>query len=460
MIASNLATLKLLFLRVSIFDFIQSIYDRLEGSGIGGYFQGTTPVFMVRDVELINKILIKDFSHFHDHGFLVDTEVNPLEGHLFNMEGQKWRALRNKLSPTFTSGKLKWMLPQMSECADQLVQVLQKETHGEDVLIRDYLSRFSIDVISSCAFGLEGGALKDPDCEFRKMAKKIFRPSGIMRVKNTFRLFFPKTANWLKMKLIDPEVNDFFFNLTRQAFEHRLKTGLRRNDFVDLLLQLKQKGWVDYEPEEDEEKEEKDHVEVDPDTKLVLTDGLLAAQSFIFLIAGLENIAVSISLVLFLLSRHQDAQEKARQEVKRVAEKHRGHFSYDALKEMVYLECCITEALRLYPPAVGLFHHCTKDYLLEDGQTIKKGTTVIIPSYSMQRDPQYFQDPDEFQPERFLDDHNVPSNVYLPFGAGPRVCIGEKPSVCKEYFTSYYINYYLLITLHQLLHIVSYTGNG
>ncbi|KAL1123515.1 hypothetical protein AAG570_002592 [Ranatra chinensis] len=381
---------------------------------------------MVRDVELINKILIKDFSHFHDHGFLVDTEVNPLEGHLFNMEGQKWRALRNKLSPTFTSGKLKWMLPQMSECADQLVQVLQKETHGEDVLIRDYLSRFSIDVISSCAFGLEGGALKDPDCEFRKMAKKIFRPSGIMKIKNTFRIFFPKTANWLKMKLIDPEVNDFFFNLTRQAFEHRLKTGLRRNDFVDLLLQLKQKGWVDHEAEEDEEKEEKDHIEVDPDTKLELTDGLLAAQSFIFLAAGWENTASVVSFTLLLLSRHQEAQAKAREEVAQIKRKYGGEFSYLAIKDMVYLDACVSESLRMFSPAVAIFHSCTKDYTLDDGLVIKKGTPVVVPTNAIQRDEVYFEDPDLFLPERFLEGDGKLPDAFLPFGAGPRVCIARR----------------------------------
>ncbi|KAL1123529.1 hypothetical protein AAG570_002606 [Ranatra chinensis] len=381
-----------------------------------------SPAFAALDPDLINRILIKDFSHFHDHGFSVDTDVNPLEGHLFNMEGQKWRALRNKLSPTFTSGKLKWMLPQISECADRLVQVLQKETHGEDVLIRDYLSRFAIDVLASCAFGVEGGALKDPDCEFRRMATKIFVPSWPMRFKAILRIFFPNLITRLKMVMIEPEVNDFFFNITRQAFEHRLKTGLRRNDFVDLLLQLKQRGWVECEPEDEEEKEDNDQEGIDPDTKLELTDGLLAAQSFIFLAAGWENTASTIGFTLLLLARNQEAQDRARAEIADVKKKYGGEITYAALKDMVYLEACLSESLRMYPPIFGMVRKCNKDYILEDGLVVEKGTGVFVPISSIQMDQAYFPDPERYMPERFLEENGT--NVYLPFGAGPRICIG------------------------------------
>ncbi|KAL1123531.1 hypothetical protein AAG570_002608 [Ranatra chinensis] len=78
------------------------------------------------------------------------------------------------------------------------------------------------------------------------------------------------------------------------------------------------------------------------------------------------------------------------------------------------------QVLRFFPPGVGLFHYCTKEYILEGGQMFEKGTVLIAPSYSMQRDLQYFHDPDKFQLERFLDHHNVPSNVFLAFTAGPK----------------------------------------
>lgn len=89
----------------------------------------------------------------------------------------------------------------------------------------------------------------------------------------------------------------------------------------------------------------------------------------------------------------------------------------------------ILESMRLYPPAGSLFRECTKDYVFEDlGVKIEKGTGVLIPVGGLQRNPDYFPNPDIFQPERFLPEEKAKREqfAYLPFGEGPRICIGKK----------------------------------
>lgn len=82
--------------------------------------------------------------------------------------------------------------------------------------------------------------------------------------------------------------------------------------------------------------------------------------------------------------------------------------------------------MRKYPPTTALIRVCTKHYVIPNSQvSIEAGTQVLIPIHAMQNDPQYFPDPERFQPERFSD-YNANQYVYMPFGEGPRQCIGKK----------------------------------
>lgn len=107
-----------------------------------------------------------------------------------------------------------------------------------------------------------------------------------------------------------------------------------------------------------------------------------------------------------------------------------GSEMYDIIKSMKYLECCMNETLRKYPPLPVLNRKCEKDYKVADSDfVIQKGTPVMIPIFGLQRDPEIYEDPLEFKPERFLNNSsgsNVEGSYYLPFGEGQRVCIGHR----------------------------------
>uniref|UniRef100_A0A0A9YG98 Putative cytochrome P450 6a14 n=1 Tax=Lygus hesperus TaxID=30085 RepID=A0A0A9YG98_LYGHE len=409
---------------------LTKIYYNLEPHKIGGYYVTVNPTIMVRDPEWVQKIYTTDFSHFVDRGIPTDPKNNPLEGHLFLLEGAKWRYMRAKLSPIFTSGKLKWMYGEMRKCVDAFITHLEKTVpFGEDIDMKEDASGFTIEVISSCAFGIESNSIGNPNSEFRVFSKKIFTPSKMLVFKTVLRMLSPALFTLLKMKSLQPGIEEFVMNIVKQSFDHRLTTGYTRNDFIQLLLQLREQGTVEVE---EHEKDEEDHQETLLNNQLShsigkevveLDDGLLGAQLFVFLIAGFETTSTTIYHLTYLLSQNEECQDKAREEINRILAKH-GDFSYDMLRELTYLSNCIDETLRLFPPVPFMMRTCTKEYTFPDGTTIPKKTNIVIPVYSIQHDPKYFPEPEKFKPERF--EHGIIKGSYSPFGEGPRVCIGKR----------------------------------
>ncbi|KAF6203283.1 hypothetical protein GE061_003701 [Apolygus lucorum] len=407
---------------------LTKLYYQLEPHKMGGFYNAVKPTIMIRDPELVHRVYTTDFGHFVDRGVTTDPKRNPLEAHLFLLNGAKWRFMRAKLSPIFTSGKLKFMYAEMKKCVDTFIAHLEKTVpFGKDIDMKENSVGFTIEVISSCAFGIESKSIGNPNSEFVLYSKKLFTPSTVMMIKGVTRLIAPWLFNLLRLKQLPKETEDFVINIVKQSFHHRLTTGYSRNDFMQLLLQLKEKGSVEVE---EHEKDEEDHQEsrfqmTDSAEKEVieLDDGLLGAQVFVFLVAGFETTSSTIYHLTYLLSQNQDCQDKAREEVNRLLAKH-GDFTYDMLRELTYLSNCIDETLRLFPPVPFMFRVCTKEYTFPDGTTIPKGTAINIPVYSLHHDPKYFPEPEKFKPERF--EQPITRGAYSPFGDGPRICIGKR----------------------------------
>lgn len=137
-----------------------------------------------------------------------------------------------------------------------------------------------------------------------------------------------------------------------------------------------------------------------------------------------------MSYCLFEIARNPEVQKKIQAEIDEVL-RNDENFSYDSLSKLKYLECCIDEALRKYPIVPIHFRVAAKDYKInESDKIIPKGTSVFIPVLGMQRDPEIYDNPMEFIPERFLDSPHGGGKVdgvfYTPFGDGPRNCIGMR----------------------------------
>ncbi|OXA37583.1 Cytochrome P450 4V2 [Folsomia candida] len=142
---------------------------------------------------------------------------------------------------------------------------------------------------------------------------------------------------------------------------------------------------------------------------------------------GFETTASPMNFTLFLLAENEECQRKVHEELDSVL-KTDGDITFADLAELKYLEMCIKESLRIFPPGSLIIRHSVEDIPLDNGQIIPKGFEMVFIIREINRDPQYFPNPDEFDPNRFLPDTCVNRHpyAYIPFSAGPRNCIGMK----------------------------------
>ena len=264
--------------------------------------------------------------------------------HLFALETERWRPMRAKLSPIFTSGKLKEMFPLIIECSKNMEPYLDKiAERGKYIECRDLAAKFTTDVIGSCAFGIDMNSISDKDSEFRIIGRKLFTPTFKTIVRDVCRQFLPGLYDVIGHKLQIEEVNEFLTNLIKDTINYRKENKIVRPDFVNTLIELKD------HPEKLEtismsfkinfffsQKNYKCHFNVFF-FFTELTDSMIASQAFVFFVAGFETSSSTISHALYELAQNQEIQDKLREEIREVYEKH-GELTYDVIKNMKYLD--------------------------------------------------------------------------------------------------------------------------
>nr|QYA71986.1 cytochrome P450 [Anoplophora glabripennis] len=399
---------------------IAELYRKAKAKGwkYCGMYISLSPNLLIVDLDLVKNILTKDFQHFMDRGTYTNEKDDPVGCHLFSLSGSRWKNLRAKLSPTFTSGKLKAMFQTLVDCGLVLEDYIESNiTPKEPVDIKDLLGCFSTDVIGSCAFGLDCNSFKDPDSAFRRFGLKAFSISGLGVIRLLFCQSFPGLARALRIRQVSADIAEFFSNVVRDTVSYREKNNVVRKDFMQLLMEIRNK---------------KDGQKIDhgvPGDGNTLTMDEMIAQSFVFFIAGFETSSTTMTFALFELATHPDIQDRLRDEINEVLAKHEGKVTYDSLSEMKYLGQVIDETLRVHSPARILQRICVSDYKVPgEDFVIEKGTHLTISIRGIHYDEEYWKNPKEFDPERFSDEKrkNMNQFTHLPFGEGPRVCIGER----------------------------------
>lgn len=301
---------------------LQELYHEMKDKATfcGMYFF-TSPNVLLLDLDLVKNVLVKDFQHFHDRGVYFNEKDDPLSAHLFSIEGTKWRNLRAKLTPTFTSGKMKMMCPTITAVGEKFRDFMTTTVaENSEVEMKDILARFTTDVIGTCAFGLDCNSLEDPDAKFRQMGRKIFETPKNRRIKRFFMLQSRSLARFLGITTTNKETAEFFLGAVKDTVSYREEKNIQRNDFMDLLIKLKKTNESD-------------------DDKLTLNE--ISAQAFIFFLAGFETSSTAMSYALYEFSLNHEVQEKARQCVRRVLKKYDGKMTYEAIQELDYIDQCI-----------------------------------------------------------------------------------------------------------------------
>ncbi|GFS49391.1 cytochrome P450 3A8, partial [Nephila pilipes] len=366
-----------------------------------------------------------------------DTGDKVIDKMLSVIRGEDWKRVRTIVTPTFTTGKIKRMLGIFKECASTLTNNFQTLAGaGKPIDAKRMYGTFTMDIIASSAFSTKLDSHNDPDNEFVQMARKAFSRS--LGFKFVLFLMAPRLVRFFRIKFFSTDVSNFFREATLQIIEQRRKTGQVRNDFLQLLMDTatevsKEQKWETTDNEKDiasnYDGSDDGHQLFKSVTSKKLSMDELVAQCVIFFLAGYDTTASTLSFVTYQLALNQDVQDKLREEVDETLSANDGKLTYDAVQNMKYLDNVISETLRMYPPAIRLERLTEDDYQLGDtGISLPKGTIVTIPVYAMHQDPEFFPEPEKFDPERFTPEERAKRDpyAYLPFGAGPRNCVGMR----------------------------------
>ncbi|CAK1577960.1 unnamed protein product [Parnassius mnemosyne] len=407
----------------SITQVAADLYWKYPNEKVVGFFDSFKPELIIREPGIVKRTLVTDFAYFYPRGLNTHkTVIEPLLRNLFFADGDLWRLLRQRMTPAFTSGKLKAMFPLIVERAERLQNKAINATKTGRVLdAREIMARYTTDFIGACGFGLDADSLSDENSAFRKLGAKIFTFGFSEICIQILKEMFPEACKHLKVL---GKIEKDMINLVKSIMQERNYEPCGRNDFIDLLLECKKKGKMIGESIE------KTKADGTPEkVSLELDDLLITAQVFVFFAAGFETSSSATSFTLHQLAFHPEIQKKVQEEIDNVLSKYDGKLCYDAIKEMKYLDCAFREGMRMFPSLGFLIRESAQKYTFpEINLPIDEGVIVIIPLQAMHNDPQYFENPNQFSPERFLPE-NVNSkikHVYLPFGDGPRACIGER----------------------------------
>lgn len=427
-------------LKHSVVEFEEDWYKKY--GPVYGSYDLDKPILVVGDPEAVKNIMVRDFGHFVDRQVRFDQGI--FKYFLTNMRGDDWRRARNTISPTFTSGKMKNMLSLMMTCVESLEKSLeQKASKGQEFDAKDVFGFYTMDIVAKCAFATETQVQEmGYDNPFMRHASVFLRPP-IWRI--LLGLSLPQS---LGFSFFGKRTLEYLEGAIRNIYQQRKIQGdtVKRSykDLLQLLIDAMH-GEDDKENEEVVKDSEGHHshegnsennnpVDPHPFKKGVCEDELVA-NALLVLAAGYETTATLLTYATYLLAVNQDVQDILREEVREAFESAGNQLKYEDLSSLKYLDAVICETLRLYSPVVRMERQCTQDYVLKttvNGRNteiaLKAGDIVRLPFWCIQHDEKYWPQAKTFKPERFLPENKVKMTpfTYLPFGAGPRNCIGMR----------------------------------
>lgn len=462
---------------------------RKYGKVYGIFLQGI-PRLVVADPEILRQICIKDFDAFQNHN--LPPWANKYQRlFLVWLQGDHWKHVRSMMSPSFTSGKIKRMFRFLDACADDLVAAIneQLDKAGEkqvEVNTKDTFGMFTMDGISTCCYGLK----LDRESDASNVKSLATRNDFVQAALKILRISMPRMfiifvmPKWLRRLLrleVSPESN--FQPMAQrigQLIEKRRQSPKKYDDLLQLLIDTR----LGDEMELDEmDQEENHHVNIadnkallddqasmmapsDPrglmdkelsvkneldrsngnpieqtgghSKKVQLSDLEILSEAILMLVAGFETTSTLLTTCTYALAFHQEVQQKLYEEIKAISKPREGtngsKFEYESLTSCKYLDAVISESLRYLAPVPFSDRIASRDYSIEKYNIkIPKGFSVLLNINSVQTNPDYWEEPDKFKPERFLpgEREKIVPGSYMPFSMGPRHCIGMRFSLTE-----------------------------
>lgn len=350
---------------------VNILYSKHPTDKYVGRVKCRIPDLIVKDPDTGKRVLSTDFANFHSRGLCLDKSQDVcLRDNLFYADGEKWTLLREGYESLLSS--MDCELVSLSDCLPG--------TNG-DANVQEILSKVLDKVFEDLLLGSDVGSV------VRGVRSAIQKRSLIERFKSYLKDIFPSLYITFGLATIFGEPSS------------KTKSDIEKSK---LLSEIKKLGNV-YQIGI-KEKNMKRHSDVEFAYSILTS----------FITEGYIPCLNALTALIYELALNPEVQEKSRHSV--------SQHNRDE-----YLDLAIKEALRLHPPYSIITRECTKTYHPEGGLLIDRKITINVPVMALHRDEEHYLKADTFNPERFLNDEGAPKHcyTYLPFGAGPRKCIGK-----------------------------------
>ncbi|XP_068622656.1 cytochrome P450 6k1-like [Battus philenor] len=370
------------------------------------------PALVINSPEIARQVLIRDAGILRDR-FLSSGKSDPIGSlNLFLGNDPIWSLMRRHVSPMFTSSKLKIFQRHLVSKSKDLVRRIGIEMETDKrVNLRVMFTDYTTDVVGIVAFGVESDATLSGESALRKITKGFMKFSYIRGLAWACIFFCPELVDVFGFSFFPKSAIEYFRYIFKAVVKQRggyeTEIGQTR-DFLDALRKVKQ-----------------DCIKNNED----MPEDVLIAQAVAFLQGGFDTTGTALSFCVYELAYHPTVQDKIYNELKPIKDQILDDdFNLDVLNQMNYLKCALKESIRKYPPMGWIDRVASTDYKINENLTVPAGTPIYVNSIGMHYDPEYFPDPFKFDPERFLPENekNIKPYTYLPFGEGPRACVGRR----------------------------------
>lgn len=348
---------------------------------------------MVMDPDALNHMLRDRLADYPKSDVTKDILRPAIGESLFIAEGQEWHWQRRTAAPSFSLRNVTALAPVMSAAAERCVQRLEAARGLRAVNMYDEMVQTTFEVISDVTFSGQEGFDRDV---VHEALEAYIQSTAKMSLGDLLGL-----PSWVPRlhRLRNGNALTVMQRVADGAIAARRKSGGKGvPDLLDLLL-----------------------AGADPESGRQMTTEELRDNLLTFIVAGHETTALSLSWALYLVANDPRVQDLACAEARAVLGDRTA--TAEDVPNLPYIRQIVDEALRLYPPAALVSRTALKDDRL-CGREVKAGDTVMIPIYALHRNYVLWDEPDEFRPERFADRKAIRRYAYLPFGDGPRICIG------------------------------------
>lgn len=392
----------------SVLDSYYKRYGRMYGS-----YQGATPTLVVSDPDILREIMVSKFKNFSDRTEAQRVSSEVWRKSIMNMSGDEWKKARSVFTPALTSTRLKTIALKIKAVAERTAsRVAEAAAQDKPVNFSKLIEHASLDTTAALNYSVDLDSENDKDHPLLKCVASLFSDTASWKLIMMFLM--PGVYKVLQPSYPPKSCTDLFKAFVSHLMEERKANNKMEDDFLQVFMDAD----FEWEVGADGKKEEGERKEMTLDE--------ITAQGIVFFLAGVESVSTTLVFTAYYLALHPEYQTSVIAEVDKAAGPN-GDLTYDSLQEMPCLEACIKEALRLAASESIILRQCTEETTVA-GINFKPGMCVDVPSAAIHHDPEYFPEPEKFNPERFLPENkdSVKPFTFMPFGNGPRNCVGMR----------------------------------